>query len=79
MCVAAEIMKRTRKTAVIGMSTCFFGMPPNDHVVGRYGGPFASIFSVKPYRTISADQRKPHHSLSKLGFHDYDFTVVIGH
>jgi hypothetical protein len=35
MCHAALIMKRTMKTAVIGMSTFFFGVPPSAHVVGK--------------------------------------------
>jgi hypothetical protein len=35
MCHAALIMKRTMNTAVIGMSTFFFGVPPSAHVVGK--------------------------------------------
>jgi hypothetical protein len=35
MCHAALIMKRTMNTAVMGMSTLFFGVPPRAHVVGK--------------------------------------------
>jgi hypothetical protein len=39
MCHAALIANNAKKTAVIGTSTLFFGVPPSAHVVGRYGGP----------------------------------------
>ena len=37
MWVAAPRMKRKRKTAVMGMSRFFLGMPPRVQMAGRHG------------------------------------------
>jgi hypothetical protein len=39
MWAMAPRMNRTRNTAVIGTSVETLGVPPNDQVVGAYGGP----------------------------------------